>query len=72
MTIRHFLCYFSSIKPAYRSGVDDDPLRTVYRRPGMHQAIGEPDELALTLEDQEFLRRLGIRTSSSEYARLVR
>jgi hypothetical protein len=42
--------------------VDDDaaPLLAVYRSPGMHQVFDEPDELALTPGDREFLLKLGI------------
>src|SRR6266705_6727822 len=41
--------------------VDDAaPILAVYRSPGMHQVFDEPDELALTTEDRELLRKLGI------------
>jgi hypothetical protein len=39
---------------------DAAPLLAVYRSPGMHQVFDEPDEIALTPEDREFLRKLGV------------
>jgi len=60
MTIRR-ICYFAIRETEYRVLVDDAaPLLAVYRSPGMHQAFDDPDELALTPEDREFLIKLGI------------
>jgi len=60
MTIRQFLHYFVSPKSDYREPPEDDPIPAVFLSPGMHQIIDEPDELALTPEDKQFLRHLGI------------
>jgi hypothetical protein len=61
MTIRQILRYFAIGETEQRVW-DDDPaaLLAVYRSPGMHQVFDEPNELALTPEDREFLRKLGI------------
>jgi hypothetical protein len=61
MTIRQILRYFAIGETEQRVLVDDAaPLLAVYRSPGMHQVFDEPDELALTPKDREFLRKLGI------------
>jgi hypothetical protein len=61
MTIRQVLRYFVIGETEQRVSVDDAALSlAVYRSPGMHQAFDEPDELALTPTDQEFLRKLAI------------
>jgi len=60
MTIRRFLQNFAC------EGFDDGRMcdsafeLTLSRRPGMHQVIEEVNELALTREDEDFLRGLGI------------
>jgi hypothetical protein len=61
MTIRQILRYFA-IGETEKSVLVDDaaPILAVYRSPGMHQVFDEPDELALTTEDRELLRKLGI------------
>jgi|GraSoi2013_115cm_1033766.scaffolds.fasta_scaffold559430_1 hypothetical protein len=61
MTIRQILRYFAIGETEQRVLVDDAaPILAVYRSPGMHQVFDEPDELALTTEDRELLRKLGI------------
>jgi len=61
MTIRQILRYFAIGETEQRVLVDDAaPILVVYRSPGMHQVFDEPDELALTTEDRELLRKLGI------------
>lgn len=61
MTIRQILRYSTIGETGHRVLVDDAaPLLSVFRNPGMHQVFDEPDELALTSEDQEFLIKLGI------------
>ena len=61
MTIRQILRYFAIGETEQRVLVDDGaPFLAVYRSPGMHQVFDEPDELALTTEDRELLRKLGI------------
>jgi hypothetical protein len=62
MTIRQLLSLVS-VKPDHRILLHDDLLHAVFRCPGMHQVIEEPDQFALTRDDQEFLRQLGICTS---------
>jgi hypothetical protein len=61
MTIRQILCCFA-VGERERRGVVDDaaPFLAVYRSPGMHQVFDEPDEIALTVEDREFLHKLGV------------
>jgi len=55
------LRYFATGETEQLSLVDDDALPlAVYRSPGMHQVFDEPDELALTPKDREFLRKVGI------------
>jgi hypothetical protein len=44
---------------------DDDPPLLIYCRPGMNQLYDGSERLALTAEDREFLRRLGIVDDSS-------
>ncbi len=61
MTIRQILRYSAIAETEQRVLVDDAaPLLAFYRSPGMHQVFDEPDELALTPEDREFLCQLGI------------
>ncbi|HZW94814.1 MAG TPA: hypothetical protein VFF64_17835 [Candidatus Eremiobacteraceae bacterium] len=61
MTIRKMLRYFATGETEQLALVDDDALPlAVYRSPGMHQVFDEPDELALTPKDREFLRKVGI------------
>ena len=61
MTIRQILRNFAIGETGHRVLVDDAaPLLAVYRSPGMHQVFDEPDELALTPQDREFLIKLGI------------
>jgi hypothetical protein len=61
MNIEQLLRYLTIGETEQRALVDDAaPLLTVYRSPGMHQVFDEPDELMLTLEDREFLSKLGI------------
>ena len=61
MTIRQILRYFAIGETEQRGLIDDAaPLWAVYRSPGMHQVFDEPDELALTGEDREFLLKLAI------------
>ena len=61
MTIRQILRYFAIGETEQHVLVDDAaPLLAVYRSPGMHQVFDEPDELALTPGDREFMRKLGI------------
>jgi len=61
MTIRKLFQYLVIGDPEQRVAVNDGaPQMTIYRSPGMHQVFDEPDELALTPEDREFLRKLGI------------
>jgi len=60
MTIRQILCYFA-VGETERVLVDDAaPFLAVYRSPGMHQVFDELDEIALTVEDREFLHKLGV------------
>jgi len=55
------LRYFATGETEQLALVDDDALPlAVYRSPGMHQVFDEPDELALTPKDREFLRKVGI------------
>jgi hypothetical protein len=61
MTIQEMLRYLAIGETEQRVLVNDaTPLITAYRSPGMHQVFDEPDERTLTLEDREFLRKLGI------------
>jgi hypothetical protein len=61
MTIRQILSYFAVGESERRVLVNDAaPILAVYRSPGMHQVFDEPDEIALTPEDREFLRILGV------------
>jgi len=61
MAIRQTFRYFAIGEAKHRVLVDEAAsLLAVYRSPGMHQVFDEPDELALTPEDQEFLIKLGI------------
>jgi hypothetical protein len=61
MAIRQTLRNFVIGEAEHRVSVDDDAsLFSVDRSPGMHQVFDEPDELALTPEDREFLIELGI------------
>jgi len=61
MTIRRFLHRFMrNGSDPYRVS-DDITGPAVSCRPGMHQLIEEPDTVAFTDEDREFLRQLGIR-----------
>jgi hypothetical protein len=61
MTIRQMLRYFAIGETEQLVLVDDAaPPLAVFRSPGMHQVFDEPDELALTPKDREFLRKLGI------------
>ena len=61
MTIRQILRYFAIGETERRVLVDHAaPMLEVYCSPGMHQVLDDPDELALTPEDREFLRKLGI------------
>ena len=61
MTIRQILRYFAVGESERRVLVNDAAtILAVYRSPGMHQLFDEPDELALTPKDREFLRKLGI------------
>jgi hypothetical protein len=61
MTIRQILRYFAVGETERRVLVDDAaPILAVYRSPGMHQVFDEPDEIALTVEDREFLHKLGV------------
>ena len=61
MAIRHTFRYFAIGEAEHRVLVDEAAsLWAVYRSPGMHQVFDEPDELALTQEDREFLIKLGI------------
>lgn len=70
MTMWQFLRCLFDITADHRARDDDGyPRRALFRRPGMHQNIEEDDELTLTVEDQRFLRRLGIQTRSVECAR---
>ena len=55
------ISYSAIGETGHRVLVDDAaPLLAVYRSPGMHQVFDEPDELALTPQDREFLIKLGI------------
>jgi hypothetical protein len=61
MTIRQILRYFAIGETEKRVLVDDGaPFLSIYRSPGMHQVLDDPDEQALTPEDREFLHKLGI------------
>lgn len=61
MTIRQVLRYFAICETEQRVLVNAAaPVLAVYRSPGMHQVFEDPDELALTPEDQELLHKLGI------------
>lgn len=61
MTIRRMLRHFAIDETEQLALVDDDALPlAVYRSPGMHQVFDQPDELALTPRDIEFMRKLGI------------
>ncbi len=62
MPIRRFLHDFSDQKFEDRRMRDSTFELAVSRRPGMHQLIEDPDELALTGEDEDFLRGMGICT----------
>ncbi len=65
MAIRRFL------QSSAREGFEDRRMRdsafelTLSRRPGMHQVIEDPNELALIREDEDFLRGLGISIRSA-------
>ena len=61
MTIRQKLRYFATGETEQLALIDDAASSlTVYGSPGMHQVFDEPDELALTPKDREFLRKVGI------------
>ena len=62
MTIRRFLhCFLRNGSDPHRVA-NEITGPVVSCRPGMHQLIEEPDTVAFTAEDREFLRQLGIRT----------
>jgi hypothetical protein len=60
MSMRRFLNHFVRRKSDRRHTPDNIAGPVISRRPGMHQAIDEPDPLSFSAEDLEFLRHLGI------------
>jgi hypothetical protein len=71
MTIRRFLLYFTGIKSERFSVPRGTAEPSVFCSPGMHQIMEEPEEIAFTREDQEFLRQMGVCATSKEGQRVI-
>ncbi len=70
MTVRRFLLYFTGNGPDRYSTPRGTAEFSVFCSPGMHQVMEEPEEIALTREDQEFLHQMGVCAMSKEGQRV--
>jgi hypothetical protein len=70
MTIRQFLRYFTGNKPERCSVPRGTAEPSVFCSPGMHQVMEEPEEIAFTREDEEFLPQMGVCAISKEGQRV--
>jgi hypothetical protein len=70
MTVRRFLLYFTGNRPDRCSTPHGNAEFSVFCSPGMHQVMEEPEEIAFTREDQEFLHQLGVCAIAKEGQRV--